>query len=124
MSEFLIKTIIHSSSVQGAGTGRFFVEDQKKGTIIRKQKIGSDSLHVIKNKDEKLDSVLHFDNNINISSEPPEDSILRNNSSNDTENRKRNREEAQLGGERINKNTIKTYKKGRRTTRKKYSKKK
>ena len=64
MSIFLVKTIIHSSSIPGAGTGRFFVEDQKKGTIIRKQKIGSDSLHVIKTRDEldkyNLQLLKHF----------------------------------------------------------------
>ena len=64
MSDFLIKTIIQPSSIQGAGTGRFFVEDHKKGTIIRKQKMGSDNLHVIKNKDEldkyNLQLLKHF----------------------------------------------------------------
>ena len=64
MSDFLIKTVIHSSSIQGAGTGRFFVEDHRKGTIIRKQKIGSDNLHVIKNRDDldkyNLQLLKHF----------------------------------------------------------------
>lgn len=64
MSDFLIKTIIQPSSIQGAGTGRFFVEDHEKGTIIRKQKMGSDNLHVIKNKDEldkyNLQLLKHF----------------------------------------------------------------
>ena len=64
MSDFFIKTIIQPSSIQGAGTGRFFVEDHNKGTIIRKQKMGSDNLHVIKNKDEldkyNLQLLKHF----------------------------------------------------------------
>lgn len=51
MSNFLIKTVIQASTIEGAGTGRFFVEDHNKGTIIRRQIIGSDSLHVIKNKE-------------------------------------------------------------------------
>ena len=64
MNNFLVKTIIQPSTIEGAGTGRFFVEDQKKGTIIRKQKIGSESLYVIKNKEElskyNLQLLKHF----------------------------------------------------------------
>jgi hypothetical protein len=52
MTDFLIKTVIKDSSIKDAGTGRFFLEDLKKGTIIRKQIIGSDNLKVIKNKEE------------------------------------------------------------------------
>lgn len=64
MTEFLIKTIVKPSTIKDAGKGRFFVEDQKKGTIIRKQIINSDSLHVIKNREElkkyDLYLLMHF----------------------------------------------------------------
>lgn len=64
MSKFLINTLIKSSSIEGAGTGRFFVEDHNKGTIIRRQIIGSDSLHVIKKKEQlqkyNLELLKHF----------------------------------------------------------------
>ena len=52
MTDFLIKTVIKDSTIKDAGTGRFFLEDLKKGTIVRKQIIGSDNLKVIKNKEE------------------------------------------------------------------------
>lgn len=41
---FLIKTEIKPSSIENGGNARYFLEDVKKGTVIRKQKIGSKSL--------------------------------------------------------------------------------
>ena len=66
MSNFLVKTIIQPSTIEGSqGLEDFFVRIKKKGTIIRKQKIGgSASLHVIKNKEElskyNLQLLKHF----------------------------------------------------------------
>jgi hypothetical protein len=58
-----IKTEITDSGIPGAGMGRFFKEDCKKGTIVRVQSIDSD-LHVFNNLDElkqaNLDTVLNF----------------------------------------------------------------
>ena len=42
MDGFKVKTSIRPSNI--AGNGRFFDENVKKGTIVREQKIGSDSL--------------------------------------------------------------------------------
>lgn len=46
---FLIKTEIKQSTLENGGNARFFDEDVKKGTIIRKQEIGSESLQILKN---------------------------------------------------------------------------
>lgn len=53
---FLINTEIKSSTIENGGNARFFNEDVKKGTIIRKQEIGSESLQILKNKNE-LDEI-------------------------------------------------------------------
>ena len=49
---FLIPTYVKESTIKGAGKGRFIIGNHKKGSIIRKQEINSETLHVIKNKDE------------------------------------------------------------------------
>lgn len=58
-----VKTEIADSGIVGAGKGRFFKEDCKKGTIVRVQSIDSD-LHVFNNLDElkqaSVDTVLNF----------------------------------------------------------------
>lgn len=47
MSNFLIKTILKESTIPNAGIGRFFDEDCNSNTIIRKQKINSESLQML-----------------------------------------------------------------------------
>lgn len=47
MDDFLIKTIVKKSTIPNAGIGRFFDEDCNANTIIRKQKINSESLQMI-----------------------------------------------------------------------------
>ena len=58
-----IKTEIRDSGIAGAGKGRFFKEDCKKGTIVRVQSINSD-LHVYNNLEElkqaNTESVVNF----------------------------------------------------------------
>ena len=49
---FEVPTEIKPSSIPGAGNGRFFKCKLNKFTIIRRQKIGSDSLHILKNIDD------------------------------------------------------------------------
>ncbi len=51
---FQIETEIKLSNIPEAGEGRFFKKSYKKNTIVRIQKIGSETLHVIKNKEELL----------------------------------------------------------------------
>lgn len=53
---FLISTEVKASTIENGGNARFFNEDVKKGTIIRKQEIGSESLQLFKNKNE-LDKI-------------------------------------------------------------------
>ena len=64
MCEFLIPTKIRISKIPHAGTGRFFVHNHKKGTIIRKQIIDSPCLHVIKDnsglKKYDIELLKHF----------------------------------------------------------------
>jgi len=61
---FLIETVVKPSSIPNAGRGRFFINNHKKDTIIRKQIIGSDNLHCIKNKEGldkyDIDFLKHF----------------------------------------------------------------
>ena len=49
---FLIKSKVDPSTIENGGNARFFDQDVKKGDIIRKQEIGSESLQLFKNKDE------------------------------------------------------------------------
>lgn len=51
---FKVKTIVKKSNIEGAGRGRFVLEDCKKGTIIRKSKIDEDL--IIFNNLEELSS--------------------------------------------------------------------
>jgi len=72
-NDFLIPTIIKTSNIKNAGSGRFFIENHKKGTIIREQIINSDSLHVIKNKEEckkyDIELLKHFGHSLPNNSE-------------------------------------------------------
>ena len=45
---FKINTIIQKSLIDGAGNGRFFDQDCKKGTLIREQEFNSDELVILK----------------------------------------------------------------------------
>lgn len=61
---FLIRTEIKPSTIENGGNGRFFQEDVKKGTMIRKQVIGSESLQIFKNQNElnkiDIDTLKHY----------------------------------------------------------------
>ena len=61
---FLIPTYVKESTIKSAGKGRFIIGNHKKGSIIIKQEINSETLHVIKNKDElknyNIELLKHF----------------------------------------------------------------
>jgi hypothetical protein len=61
---FLIETEVKLSNIPEAGNGRFFKKSYKKGTIVRIQKVASETLHVIKNVSElkqyNIEFVKHF----------------------------------------------------------------
>ena len=48
--EFLIKTEVKPSTIENGGNARYFMENVKKGTVIRKQKVDSESLQVFNNE--------------------------------------------------------------------------
>ena len=49
---FLVKTSIKKSNIEGAGKGRFFDQDCKIYTLVRKQEIGSNELKVFNCKED------------------------------------------------------------------------
>lgn len=49
---FLVRTSIKESNIEGAGNGRFFEQDCKKCTLVRKQEIGSNELKVFNCKED------------------------------------------------------------------------
>lgn len=57
---FQIQTEVKTSNIPEAGMGRFFKKSYKKGTIVRIQKINSETLHVIRDVEE----LKHYDINL------------------------------------------------------------
>mgnify|MGYP001274679257 CR=1 FL=1 len=85
-TDLLIKTEIKSSTIAGAGKGRFFLENCKRGTIIRIQLIGSELLtfnSVSELKDANKDLTINFGHskskNSTIDTDTDRDTIYINN---------------------------------------------
>tara|TARA_B100001094_G_scaffold330601_1_gene396207 strand:- start:2995 stop:3465 length:471 start_codon:yes stop_codon:yes gene_type:complete len=66
MEQWHVKTEIKESNIVGAGNGRFFCDNYKKGTIVRKQKL-TNIHHILKFKNENcvkdfknINTLVHF----------------------------------------------------------------
>jgi len=53
---FYVPTVIKQSSIPNAGKGRFFVQDHKKGTVVRIQEFDGPNIKVFRNVQEVLDA--------------------------------------------------------------------
>ena len=58
---FYIPSEIKQSAIPNAGRGRFFVEDHKKGTVVRKQVLNSSTLKVFRNVQDVADAGLDME---------------------------------------------------------------
>lgn len=58
---FYIPSVIKQSSIPNAGRGRFFVEDHKKGTVVRRQKFDGPTIKVFRNVQDVLDAGLDME---------------------------------------------------------------